>query len=433
VIPAGRLARQDWLEEPETRAVAAALASAGAEVRFVGGCVRDAILDRPIRDIDIATGDPPDRVIRLLQDAGIRAVPTGLNHGTVTAVVGAAHFEVTTLRLDVETDGRRARVEYTDDWRADAARRDFTINALYCDPDGRLFDPFGGLADLRGRRVLFVGDARARIREDVLRLLRFFRFLAYYGNLPADADSLAACRELAHLLPTLSGERVAGEVLRLLGAPDPGPVVALMRAEGILAYILPEATGLARLDALVTIEGLTLGTDPLRRLGALLAPDAAAVTGVARRLRLSGAERARLLRLADPTSRIERTPDARRPRRLLHKLGADGFRDLTLLAWAEALAGSATPSHRGAAGWRTLLVAADEWVPLSLPVKGGDVLDLGVTPGPEVGRLLDAVEAWWVEGDFQAGRADALGKLRALVAAGPVGANGKQEGKARDE
>ncbi len=429
MISAGRLARRGWLEAPETRAVAAALVADGAEVRFVGGCVRDAVLDRPIRDIDIATGDPPDRVVRLLEDAGIRAIPTGIDHGTITAIVGDAHFEVTTLRLDIETDGRRARVEFTDDWQADAARRDFTINALYCDPEGRIYDPFGGLADLRDHRVRFVGDAQARIREDVLRLLRFFRFLAHYGHLPADQESLSACRALAGMVPTLSGERVAGEVLRLLEAPDPGPIVALMQDEGILAHVLPEATGHARLVALVTVEGLSLGTDPLRRLGALLASDADAVTDVARRLRLSGAERARLLRLAAPPATIEPKTDVRQLRRLLHELGADAFRDLALLAWAEALAVSAAPAQSQAQAWRALLTAAEEWVPLALPVKGRDVLGLGVAPGPEVGRLLAAVEAWWVEGDFQAGRAEALGKLHDLAAAAPPAGHGKQEGE----
>ena len=429
MISAGRLAPQDWLEAAETRVVVAALTAAGAEVRFVGGCVRDAVLDRPIRDIDLATGDPPDRVVRLLEDAGIRAIPTGIDHGTVTAVVDEAHFEVTTLRLDVETYGRRARVEFTDDWQVDAARRDFTINALYCDPEGRLFDPFGGLADLRDSRVRFVGDARARIREDVLRILRFFRFLAHYGRLPADAEGLAACRALAGLLPALSGERVAGEVLRLLEAPDPGPVVALMRQEGILEHVLPEATALARLDALVTIEGLMLDIDPVRRLGALLAPDTATVTDVARRLRLSGAERGRLLRLAAPPERIEAALDPRRLRRLLHELGAAVFRDLTLLAWAEALAGSATLAGGDEASWRALLAAADEWVPLSLPVRGKDVLGLGVEPGPEVGRLLAVLGTWWGDDDFRAGRAEALAKLQTLVPSGAPVANGEQEGE----
>jgi len=201
---ADRLAPQPWMTAPETRAVVAALTADGTEVRFVGGCVRDALLGRPVKDVDIATPDRPQRVMELLARAGIRAIPTGIEHGTVTAVVGRTPFEITTLRRDVETYGRRAKVAFTDDWTADAARRDFTINALSCTPDGRLYDPFGGLADLRAGRVRFVGDPEARIREDVLRLLRFFRFYAHYGAAPPDPAALAACRALAPLLPGLA-------------------------------------------------------------------------------------------------------------------------------------------------------------------------------------------------------------------------------------
>src|SRR5215510_13136350 len=224
-----RLDPQPWMIAAETVAVMAALSSAGGEARFVGGCVRDALLGRPVTDVDIATHEPPERVMNLLSRAGIKAVPTGIKHGTVTAVIGRKHFEITTLRRDVETYGRHARVEYTNDWAADAARRDFTMNALFCSLDGTIYDPFGGLADLREHRVRFVGDAEARIREDVLRLLRFFRFYAHYGAPPPDAAALAACRALAPLLPTLSGERVCGETLKLLLAPEPASVFATMR------------------------------------------------------------------------------------------------------------------------------------------------------------------------------------------------------------
>ena len=273
--PSDRLDPQPWMTAPETVAVMAALSAAAGEARFVGGCVRDALLGRKVRDVDIATHEPPERVMNLLKRAGIKAIPTGIKHGTVTAVTGAKHFEITTLRRDVETYGRHAKVEYTDDWQADAARRDFTMNALFCGADGTIYDPFGGLADLRAQRVRFVGDPETRIREDVLRLLRFFRFHAHYGKPPPDAAALAACRSLAPLLPTLSGERICAETLKLLSAPQPADVIDLMGETGVRAHFLPEATRNDRLRALVAIEGsaprdLVPRTDPLRRLAALL-------------------------------------------------------------------------------------------------------------------------------------------------------------------
>ena len=230
MTPAGRLEPQPWMSAPETRAVVAALSADGAELRFVGGCVRDALADRPVTDFDLATPEPPERVVALLQRAGIKAVPTGIEHGTITAVSGGMPFEVTTLREDVETYGRHAKVAFTDDWVADAARRDFTINALSCSPEGLLYDPFDGLKDLEAGRVRFVGDARARIHEDALRLLRFFRFHAHYGRGAPDLDGLAAASDLAPHLAALSGERVRNELLRLLAAPDPVPVVDIMLA-----------------------------------------------------------------------------------------------------------------------------------------------------------------------------------------------------------
>src|SRR5713226_4802519 len=211
--PVERIVPQSWMIEAPTRAVLAALGAGGAVVRFVGGCVRDALLGRAIGDIDIATPDLPETVLTLLEAASIKAVPTGIAHGTITAVVPPRHFEITSLRRDVETFGRHARVAFTDDWAADAARRDFTMNALFLDAEGQVFDPVGGLEDLRAGRVRFVGDAEARIREDVLRLLRFYRFHAHYGRGEADEAARAACRALAHLLPGLSGDRIAAELL----------------------------------------------------------------------------------------------------------------------------------------------------------------------------------------------------------------------------
>lgn len=401
-----RIAPQPWMTAPETRAVVDALAKNGGRVRFVGGCVRDALSGRPVKDIDLATPDPPEIVMRRLAAEDIRVVPTGIAHGTVTAVIGGKHFEITTLRQDVETFGRRATVAFTDDWAADAARRDFTINALSLDFDGTLHDPYDGFADLLAGRVRFVGDAETRIREDVLRLLRFFRFQAYYGRGAPDPESLAACRKLAHLLPTLSGERVAGEILRLMLADDPASSVALMIEEGILGHIVPELRDVGRLRALVVLEAKYAAPDALRRLAASLPADAVGVSALATRLRLSNHERAWLELLTTPPLAVAPALDVNARRRALHRLGATAFRDLALLGAA---------ARRDEIGLAELLADAAAWHPVALPIKGQDALDRGVPPGPRVGELIAAVEKWWEDGDYRADRAACLGRLERLI------------------
>jgi poly(A) polymerase len=392
---------------PETRAVVAALTADGRPVRFVGGCVRDALAGRPVSDVDLATPEPPPRVIDLLTAARIKAVPTGIEHGTVTAVVGHRPFEITTLRRDVETFGRHAVVAFTDDWREDAARRDFTINALSADPDGAVHDFFGGLADLAAGRVRFVGDAELRIREDVLRILRFFRFHAHYGRGTPDADGFAACRALASLLPGLSGERIAAELKRLLAAVDPATTIETMYAAGILAPILPELTDFARLRGMQALD-LPAAREPLVRLAAVLPDDAAAAGAVAERLRLSNDERNRLQVLASPPGTLWPARGERALRRALHRLGAATVRDLGLMAAAR---GDATLGQAA-------VEAAAAWIPVALPVRGQDALDLGVAPGPQVGRLIEAVAAWWEENDYQPERTACLEKLKTLVVSG---------------
>jgi poly(A) polymerase len=418
--PSDRLDPQPWMTAPETVAVMAALAAAGGEARFVGGCVRDALLGRKVRDVDIATHEPPERVLNLLARAGIKAIPTGIKHGTVTAVVGARHFEITTLRRDVETYGRHAKVEYTDDWQVDASRRDFTMNALFCGADGSIYDPFGGVADLRAQRVRFVGEPEARIREDVLRLLRFFRFHAHYGKPPPDAAALAACRSLASLLPTLSGERICAETLELLSAQQPADVVDLMGETGVLAHFLPEATRNERLRALVAIEGsaprdLVPRVDPLRRLAALLEGSDAGALAVATRLRFSNAERDRLIGLAGD---LEPSPDLDAParRRLIYRLGPARYRDRALIAWATAVTGGATMDPQVTEAWIAVLKSAAEGAVPRFPLKGRDAVKLGVPPGPAVGRLMAKLEDWWIAGDFQADREACMAMLKELSA-----------------
>jgi poly(A) polymerase len=404
VTPAGRIEPPPpWMTAPETRAVLAALGAGGATVRFVGGCVRDAVLHRPGRDVDIATPEPPDLVLRRLAEAGIHAIPTGIEHGTVTAVIGTRHFEITSLRTDVETYGRRAKVAYTDDWAADAARRDFTINALFADPDGTLYDPVGGLADLAAGRVRFVGRADERIREDALRILRFFRFHARYNRGAPDGEAVAACRAGAKSLRILSGERVAGELLRLLETPDPTPSIALMDELGVLAEALPAAPqGVARLRRLVALEGQHAAPDSLRRLAALLPADADAMHAVADRLRLSNRERERLVGLADGRRQVQPGLSAKEMRRLVYRMGSERFRDVVLIAWAEGRVDDGAP----------LLALAASSPPPAFPLRGADALALGVPHGKQVGDLLRAVERWWEEGDYRASREACLDELR---------------------
>lgn len=428
--PVGKLARQPWMTAPETRAVIEALSAEGNEVRFIGGCIRDALLKRAVKDIDIAVPQPPQRVMSLLRRAGIRVIPSGISHGTVTAIVGKMVFEITTLRVDVETDGRRARVTFTDDWLADAARRDFTINALSCTLDGDIYDYFGGLEDLGHGRIRFVGRARERIAEDRLRMLRFFRFYAHYGRPPPDEEALAACREQAHHVKLLSGERVRVEIFRTLMAPDPAEALQLMIENDIIQHVLPEADGVGRLRMMTwldtrAIRRASIKPHPVRRLAALLDTDAAGAETLARRLKMANRQRRRLVLMAEPPFAVSPDLDPPALRRALHHLGPAAVRDLALLGWAGELAITAKLPRERSEGWIAVLDAADAWTPVVFPLKGRDVLALGIPPGRAIGLLLKAVERWWEEGNYRADREACLAKLRELVkAVGKEGAGG---------
>ncbi|HKR19034.1 MAG TPA: CCA tRNA nucleotidyltransferase [Stellaceae bacterium] len=388
------------MRDAATRRVMRVLTVADAEPRFVGGAVRDALLGRPPREIDIATPLAPDAVMRHLTAAGIRAVPTGIAHGTITAAMPKRLFEITTLRRDVETDGRHAKVAFGVDWAADAQRRDFTMNALSLDMDGRLYDDVGGLVDLKAGRVRFVGDPATRIREDVLRLLRYYRFFAHYGKGAGDRAARAACRAAARLLPTLSAERITAEFLKLLAAPDPLPALRMMQADGVLKVLLPESSALSRLRRLVALES---AADPIRRLAALIARDAG---GVAERFKLSGVQRDRLVALlAKPTIALD--ADRAAQRRALYRWGPALYSDRVLLA--------ATARPRPGRVSR-LLRLAQGWKSPRFPLRGRDLLAAGVAPGPEIGVLLAALEAWWIKGDFRATAAQCRAELRRRLA-----------------
>jgi len=402
------MAPQPWMTARATRRVLAALAKGGAPARFVGGAVRDALLGRTVTDIDLATPAPPTRVLALLEAAGIRAIPTGLAHGTVTAVVSRRRFEITTLRVDVESLGRRARVAFTADWRADALRRDFTMNALSADPDGTLHDYVGGLRDLRARRVRFVGNPELRIREDVLRLLRFYRFLAQLGTRRPDTAARKACRALKSLLPTLSAERVTGELWKLLEADDPLPALRIMRRDGVLPLILPEARRFRRLQGLLAVER---EIDPLLRLAALVEVDGEGARALARRLRLANAERDRLVALASPSWKLRLADDRHARRRALYHLGRERFCDVVLLR-------AAAVGDEGRRPARTLVAFAEKTRLPGFPLKGGDVVALGVAPGPRVKALLTEIATWWEAGDFRATRKACLAALARRIGSG---------------
>ena len=394
---------QPWLTAPATRAVMAALEAAGGLgcARFVGGCVRNALIGAPVADIDIATTLRPEQTEAAVRAAGLKAVPTGIAHGTVTAVAGGQPFEITTLRRDVSTDGRNATVAFTDDWAEDAARRDFRLNALYADAQGQVYDPTGhGVDDARAGRVVFVGDPATRIREDYLRILRFFRFHAWYGRGEPDAAGLAACRDLAAGMTRLSAERVSSELMKLLAAPDPRPALAAMAGAGVLAQVLPEATLTPPFEA-----GAAQSHDAVVRLMLLLPPDEAVVRGAAARLRLPNAVRDRLVFAAVALPAVDLSMSEREARAVLYRHGAPAVADALHRRWAEA------PDRDDDA--RRLLALADSWTRPKLPVGGRDLARLGVPPGPETGRLLKAFEESWIADDFPSEGHDA--RLRALV------------------
>ena len=407
---------QPWMSAPETKAVVAALGAQGTSVRFVGGCVRDAVIGRSADDIDIATPDSPSVVVELLGSAGIAFHPTGVEHGTVTAIVGGRKFQITSLRMDVETNGRHAKVLFTRDWALDARRRDFTINALFSALDGTVYDPFGGVGDLRAGRVRFVGNPIDRMNEDVLRMLRFFRFFAHYGRPPADMKALIACRSMVGSLPSLSRERIRDEFLKLLCARDPASTLSLMRKYRILDHVLPEATRLDRLRALSVIgteyqERFRIGPDPIRRLGAVVDADAKGAASIGKSLRLPKLDTQRLARMLTPAHTIAEDSDKKAQRQCLYLLGKETFIDVVCLTWAEQLSDRYQRWEGLAKHFRPMLAYAKDWVAPKLPVDGNDAIAAGVTEGPEVAKVLKKVERWWLAGDFQAGRDAALEKL----------------------
>ncbi|MHA6289366.1 CCA tRNA nucleotidyltransferase [Maricaulis sp. CAU 1757] len=408
--PRLELHEQAWMRSPATQQVLDALEArrAGA-TRFVGGCVRNALLGEPVQDVDLATQLTPDEVMSASRAAGLKVVPTGIAHGTVTVISDGQPFEVTTLRRDVETDGRRAVVAFTDDWAEDAQRRDFRLNALYADRDGVIYDPTGGLEDLPQRRFVFVGDAEARIREDYLRILRLFRFEAWYGRGEPDPQALEAVAALVGGLPTLSVERIWAEFKKLLAAPDPLPCLRIMRDRGVLAPILGVNGSLRVLGGIIAQDvEFGLAPDSLLRFAALADGGPERIRTMAAKLKMSNAETRRLQGAVDATHASEVTEafsDMAAAERAIMALGARAFEDQVRLQ----AAGEVAPPPRD---WRLLAEFAQNWQEPEFPVKGGDLILLGYEPGPMLGDALDELRAMWIADRFEPTKDELIARLK---------------------
>lgn len=413
------VAGEAWFEDPALKRVLALLNADGGEGRVVGGAVRNSLMGLDVADVDIATTLLPETVMERAAVAGVKAVPTGIAHGTVTLVVDGRPFEVTTLRRDVETDGRHAQVAFSTDWQADAERRDLTMNALYADADGTVIDLVGGLPDLEKRNIRFIGDATQRIAEDYLRVLRFFRFFAYYGSGRPDADGLRASAAARSKLQSLSAERVWSETRKLLAAPDPGRALLWMRQVGVLTEILPETEkwGIDAIHGLVVTEqALGWTPDPLQRLAAIVPPDAERLAKLAARLRLSKVEADSLKAWATAAPVND---DMSEPAfdRLLYRNGAAGIamRLRLALALARSKAEGDMEEMSRSARLSRLLQRATGWTAPKFPLSGSDVTAAGVEPGPKIGTILGTLEAEWVEQNFKTDRAILLARLKEML------------------
>ncbi len=394
-----KLGEAPWLRHGEVARLLAALGRDGEEARVVGGAVRNALLGLAVDEIDVATTAVPEEVARRVEAAGWKAIPTGIEHGTVTVVIDGKPFEVTTLRQDVETYGRKAKVVFGRDWRTDAERRDFTINALSVSADSRIYDYVGGVADIAARRVRFIGEPATRIAEDYLRILRFFRFHAWYGNGHPDAAGLHACILARAGLETLSRERVRMELLKLLLAPHATPTLAVMAETGILGMVLGGVPLLASFENVVKAEAATgLSADAVRRLGALAVSVMEDGERLAQRLRLSNLEAERLVAL-EFWWRVTPKAGDQTAHALLYHVGPQSFTDRVLVAWSRSASGAADRS------WRELASLPQLWTAPNFPLKAADFTRRGISPGPALGAAMRSAEEAWIAADFPAERA----------------------------
>lgn len=403
------LANARWLADPAVRRVFAVLESAGEEARVIGGAVRNALMDLPVADVDFGTTAPPDAVMAAAEAAGLKAVPTGFDHGTVTLVVNGRGFEVTTLREDIETDGRHAIVRFGRDWRADARRRDFTVNALSVDASGAVHDPVGGHPDIVARRIRFIGDPDRRIAEDRLRVLRLFRFQAEYGAGDIDAGGLAAATRAREHLRDLSPERIGQEMRRLVVAPRAAETVALMQEAGILSIVLGGIAYLGPFACLAAIDAPMSSALALAVLACRVDEDALRITP---RLRLANAERDRIRAILAAAAMFRDPPDTRGARAALYRLGLDVYRDAVAYGWSWS--GAAADDAK----WRDLLALPERWTAPALPLGGRDLMAEGLQ-GPAVGETLRALETWWIGEDFAPDAAALRARLQQMLAVVP--------------
>ncbi|MBB3945602.1 poly(A) polymerase [Rhizobium skierniewicense] len=413
------IAGQEWFSKPNLQRILALLNADGGETRIVGGAVRNALMQMPVGDIDMATTLSPQDVTERAKDAGIKAVPTGVEHGTVTLVLDGEGFEVTTLRRDVETDGRHAQVAFGTDWTEDAERRDLTINALYADASGKVIDLIGGLPDIEKRNVRFIGDADRRITEDYLRILRFFRFFAYYGSGRPDADGLRASARAKDKISTLSAERVWSEMRKLLSATDPSRALLWMRQSGVSSQVLPETEkwGIDAIHGLVAAEqALGWAPDAMVRLAAIVPPEVERIASMTSRLRMSNADAKRLKQWAFAPTIDPAITDAAFDR-LLYRQGVEGMilRLQLALSSARADVSAGEAAMQKIARLSALLARAQKFERPNFPLTGADVLAAGIAPGPKVGQILNELEEKWIDFNFSLDRSVLIGKLKAVV------------------
>jgi len=398
------LTTPDWLASSEIKTLVASFAKHKVPLRFVGGCVRDALLGKTAKDIDAATPLAPEHVMDLFKTENIKAIPTGIDHGTITAVIDSRSVEITTLRKDVATDGRHAEVEYTEDWKQDAARRDFTINAFYLSPQGELFDYHHGREDLERGYIRFIGNAEHRIQEDYLRILRFFRFYAWYGKDAPDADALVACTKHAAQIETLSGERIQQEMLKLLAAPMPLASFEAMQKAGVLAQVLhnPEIENVAELLAFETEEKIV--PDPELRLAALISSYTNKdIPALADRWKFSNALTKKLEILLKEKHHVHPAMALAERKKLLRRMGTEMYRNVITLA---AATGDASQAYRA------MLALPNEWQPPEFPVSGDDLKQLGFTEGKYLGEMLRKLEEAWEASDYTLTKPQLLGKTK---------------------